>query len=114
MSYATTDIDVVSGAGAGTSAQFVSMPVPSIVTSSRGLKLFGEYKVKPQVIFRVVYDFEHLNTEDPALNTGPMPNTASTSLAGVRGPASYGWLLGGDSSGAYDIHIATASVIWRF
>jgi hypothetical protein len=64
------------------------MPVPTIATNSRGFKLFGEYKVKPQVIFRLVYDFEHLNTEDPALNTGPLPNTAATSLAGVVGAPS--------------------------
>jgi MtrB/PioB family decaheme-associated outer membrane protein len=114
MSYATTDINPVSGPGAGTSAQYVSKPVPTIVTSSRGLKVFAEYTFRPNASFRVVYDFEHLDTEDPALNTGPMPNTAATSLTGVRGAASYGWLLGGDTSGAYDIHVISASVIWRF
>lgn len=114
MSYAATDINVVSGPGAGTSAQYVSLPVPSITTRSRGLKLFGEYTFRPNASFRVVYDLEHLDTQDPALNTGPIPNTASTSLAGVRAAASYGWLLGGNTSGAYDIHVITASVIWRF
>ncbi len=114
MTLATTDIDAVTGPGAGTSAQYVSKPVPSITTSTRGLKLFGEYKFKPNAVFRLVYDFEHLNTKDPALNTGPIPNTATTALTGVVGAPSYGWLLGGDTSGAYDIHVITASVIWRF
>jgi len=31
-----------------------------------------------------------------------------------QGAASYGWLLGGNTSGAYDIHVISASVIWRF
>jgi hypothetical protein len=114
LSLGNTDIDVVTGPGAGTSAQYVSSPVPAITTSSYGAKLFGEYDFRPNVSFRVVYDNEHLNTKDPALNTGPLPNTAATSLAGVVGAPSYGWLLGGNTSGAYSIQLITASMIWRF
>src|SRR4029078_8238642 len=49
----------------------------------------------------------------PALNTGPLTNTAATSLTGVVGAPSYGWLLIGDTSGAYKLQLLTASLIWR-
>ncbi len=114
LSLGNTDIDVVSGPGAGTSAQYVSAPVPQIRTSSYGVKFFGDYLVRPAITLRVVYDYEHLDTTDPALNTGPLPNTAATNLAGVVGAPAYGWLLHGDASGVYRIHLATASLIWRF
>lgn len=114
MTRGATDIDVVSGPGAGTSPQFVSKPVPSITASTRGFKLFGEYSFRPNAIFRVVYDFEHLDTSDPSLNTGPLPAVTATSLAGVPGATNYGWLVGGDSSGAYHLHVLSTSVIWRF
>jgi len=114
LSLGNTDVNVVSGPGAGTSAQFVSKPVPTIETSSYGSKIFGDYLVRSNVTLRVVYDYEHLNTDDPALNTGPMPNTAQTSLTGVVGTPSYGWLLSGDTSGEYRLQLVTASLIWRF
>lgn len=113
ISNATTDIDVITGPGPGTSAQYVSKPVPPITTRSRALKLFGEYTIKPNAVLRVVYALEHLEVADPAL-TGPIPDTASTNLAGVRSAASFGWLLGGNNSGAYNLHLFNVSVICRF
>jgi hypothetical protein len=92
----------------------VSQPVAPISTSSSGAKVFGDYLFRPNVKLRIAYDYEHLNTKDPALNTGPLPNTATTSLAGVISAPNYGWLLGGDSSGAYSISVITASMTWRF
>src|SRR4029079_13960800 len=72
LSLGNTDINVVSGPGAGTSAQYVSKPVSPVSTSSYGSKFFGDYLVRTNVTLRVLYDYEHLNTEDPALNTGPL------------------------------------------
>jgi MtrB/PioB family decaheme-associated outer membrane protein len=111
-SAGNTDINVVSGPGAGTSAQWMSKPVPTIVTRSSGAKIAAEYALPRNASIRVVYDYEQLSTQDPMLNTGALP--AVQTLFPTAGAITNGWLVGGDASGAYHLHIVTTSVIWRF
>lgn len=111
-SRGNTDINVVSGRGNGSSAQWMSKPVPTIATTSYGAKLVADYALQDNASVRLVYDYEHLDTLDPFLNTGPLP-TAQT-LFPTAGAVTNGWLFGGDASGTYRIHVFAASIVWKF
>lgn len=94
-SKSTGKVDVTTGPALS------SAPLPDLKTKLHSFKLYGDYKIKPDMFLRLRYWYEKYDSEDWAVDN-VQPNT----LANV--------ITLGETSPDYDVHVIGLSLLYRF
>ncbi len=86
-----------------------SSSVPTAMTFSNSVKLFCDYTFLPGLTLRLTYRYAQQETNDPLLDTGALPNVSAPGVT-----ASYPYLFAGETNPNYNVHLAVASLIYKF